>query len=502
MIGQALLVGMITLAFGLGSYRLQTELTAFSAAQIGLGCAALLYGLLRSWRRTRSAARLGTVWRAVAVTALVLAASVAAERLSEHSGVIFDLTFESEYEIAPATHEAISRLEEPVHFALFRDPGDPRIRRTRILLEEIIRGHDADIAVRSIDDSPADEDRFGIGSSNTVVIQVGERWERVDRPTEGALFEALSRLGRRGRANIYITIGTGEGDISSSGDTGFSGFAVGLQTEGFEVRQLPSAVMSKIPDDADAVIVIGPERRMRREALRALERYLDNGGNLVAFIEPGVESGLEELLSHYGMTSPDRMVIDPTSDPVDGELAGLSPIAFNYATHPVTRGLSKNRNTVFRRARSFVLHKPDRNDMLRTVVYTSPYAWLLPAPFESHIRQTPTRPRDIAEGYEPLVVTGRYTRNEKESRIVAFGDSEVASNRYLRALFNLDLVMNAVNWSIDREDRITLRPKSAGLIQFPVPITDSMKAFYGVGLLVPELLLIAGALTWLRQSKS
>jgi hypothetical protein len=353
---QAFLLGFIALGFGLGSYRLQGELNAFIGLHIGLGLAAIGFGLIQlllGWRRARAAIRLETVWRTAAVCALTVVVGVAAERLSERSGLILDLTFESEYEIAPATHEAMARLDDPVQFSLYHDPADPRIRRTRILLEEIARGHDAKVYVRLIDDSPADEDRYGIGTSNTVIVQVGERWERVERPTEGALFEALSGLGRKGIGNVYITTGTGEGNIASSEDTGFSGFAVGLQTEGFEVRQLPSAVMSEIPEDADAVVVIGPERRMRNQALAALDRYLEAGGSLVAFIEPGVNTGLEDLLSRFGMTSPDALVIDPTSDSVDGEIRGLSPIVFNYAGHPVTRGLSENRNTVFRRSRTF-----------------------------------------------------------------------------------------------------------------------------------------------------
>ena len=36
----------------------------------------------------------------------------------------------------------------------------------------------------------------------------------------------------------------------------------------------------------------------------------------------------------------------------------------------------------------------------------------------------------------------------------------------------------------------------------PVPIANSMKAFYGVGLLIPEIILIIGGLVWLRQRQS
>ena len=82
---------------------------------------------------------------------------------------------------------------------------------------------------------------------------------------------------------------------------------------------------------------------------------------------------------------------------------------------------------------------------------------------------------------------------------MAFGDSDFASNRYLRALYNLDLLVNAVHWATERESAITLRPKAGRLLQFPVPIQRSLNALYGIGLLVPELLVMAGMWVWLRR---
>jgi hypothetical protein len=56
-----------------------------------------------------------------------------------------------------------------------------------------------------------------------------------------------------------------------------------------------------------------------------------------------------------------------------------------------------------------------------------------------------------------------------------------------------------VHWATDREPAITLRPKIRRTVQFPVPLANSVRAFYGVGLLIPELLLIAGGIVWLRR---
>lgn len=502
---EALLLGTIALAFGLGSYALQQEFGAFAILQLIIGTLALLYGAALTLRKARSAkrgARFASVYRVAAYGLALAVALVTAERLAAHSGARLDLTFEGEFNIAPATREALAELEGPIALTLYRDPGDPRIRRTRLLLEEITRGRDARLDVRNIEQSPEDEDRYGIGSSNSVVVHHGSDWLLVERPTEGALFEAFAKLARRGDLVLYITTGTGEGDIQDDSDAGFSGLAVGLQTEGFDVRVLPSAVMSEIPPDADLVLVIGPRRRMRSDALAALARYVETGGSLLAFIEPGVECGLEDLLAEFGLASPPGLVIDPVSDPVDGEIRGLAPIVFNYNPHPVTQGLERNRNTVFPRVRAFVLRKVAAADELQPLVFTSPYSWIHQGPLPVGAREPPERPAALRPGYLHLAAAARFPRGDVEGRIVAFGDRDFASNRYLRALYNLDLVMNAAHWAVARSDRITLRPKSAGLIQFPVPIANSMKAFYGVGLLIPELLLLAGGLTWLRQRRS
>ena len=501
----ALLLGTVALVFGLSSYQLQGEADAFVAVQLGLAAVALGVAIATSLRGAGTmsrSVRLASVYRLALLGLMLVSAAIAAERLAASSQIRFDLTFEGEFNIAPATTQALARLEGPVAFTLFYDPGDPRIRRTRLLLEAISLGHDASVHTRIIEESPDDEDRFAIGSSNTVVIQFEDDWQRVERPTEGALFEALAALGKRGDSILYIATGTGEGDINDGSDAGYSGLAVAFQTEGFDVRVLPSAVMSEIPDDADVVVVIGPQRNVRSDALDALRRYVLAGGSLLAFIEPGVETGLEALLGEFGLQSPNALVVDPVSDAVDGDIRGLSPIVFNYATHPVTEGLETNRNTVFRRSRSFDLEKPMPQDRLKALVYTSPYAWRHEGALPIGSREPPPKPESVRNNYHHLVVAAQYPRGESEGRIVAFGDRDFVSNRYLRALYNLDLAMNAAHWAVARSDRITLRPKSAGLVQFPVPIANSMKAFYGVGLLIPEILIILGGITWLRQRQA
>jgi ABC-type uncharacterized transport system involved in gliding motility auxiliary subunit len=261
--------------------------------------------------------------------------------------------------------------------------------------------------------------------------------------------------------------------------------------------------MGEIPEEAEAVVVLGPRRFLQPEAIDALRRYLETGGSLVALIEPGIQTGLEELLAEYGLASPNAVIIDPASRTGDAHAKGIDPIGSHYNTHAITRGLDANRVTFFSGARSFELRKARPDDRIQGIVLASPQSWLSEDLSLLDRRSGGPDPSGPDPGgarrdYHPLVVSGSYRREAGETRIVAFGDRDFCSNRHLRAVYNLDLILNAVAWTTQRESNIAIRPKAAPPQHFPLPLANSLQTFYGVGLLIPELLLIAGGLVWLR----
>ncbi len=504
------ILGLVATAFGVASHQVLAEWNVYNTVNVAVGgvllAIAIVAGTMRLMRRT-TAPDAGPTLDALLMAVSVAWGAVLVELALAYWGVRFDWTFEQRFLLAPATRTVISELadEGPVDLTLYVAQGDPRQRGTRLLLEQIARaagrGKPVTTGVRDLDASPEEEDHYGIGSSNSVVILHGGNWELVERPTEGALYEALEKLLHpANRKLLYVAAGAGEGDFERSDDAGFSGLRAALETEGYALRPWPTAVAPDVPADADGVLVIAPERRLTAEALAGLRRYLDaRGGRLVAFLEPGRTTGVEEILAEFGLTSPDAIVIDPDSGPAEGDAPGLNPLAHGYAQHPVTRGLDHNRMTFFRHARSFTLHKPRPDDRLTAIVFSSGDAWLDRDTSHLNRKRTPERPPDAQIEYWPLVVAGQYERDGQQVRIVAFGDATFATNRYLRTLFNLDLTLNAVHWALEREPAITLRPKLGHLLQFPVPIQRSLDALYGVGLLVPELLVMAGAWVWIRR---
>jgi hypothetical protein len=494
-------VGLAMLVAGVASFYAIDRATPFSIVNLIGGALALAAAGMLALRRLRLASSpdsLRAIGLGSAKIALVLVAGVTLEYAADRTGIHFDWTFDRRFEFSPSTIEACEAAGAELRATLFHTVDDPRVRATRSLLESLGRSCSLQVNTRPLERAAREIDRFAIASSNTVVFELGTRFASVERPSDGAIYAALRRLRPRSEGLLVALRGEGEGDFKRVDGTGYSDLLEALTDEGYRVREVITLSMREVPEAAEAVVVLGPRRALQPEAIDALRHYLDTGGGLIALIEPGPQTGLERLLAEYGLASPNALVIDPGAGAREGRVEGIDPIGSHYNIHPITRGLDANRVTFFSGARSFELRKARNEDNIQGVVFASPQSWLSEDLALLDQRTGRPDPGGARRDYHPLVVSGRYQRDAGEARIVAFGDSDFCSNRHLRAVYNLDLILNAVAWATRRESEIAIRPKAAPPLQFPLPIANSLRTFYGVGLLIPELLLIAGGLVWRR----
>ncbi len=497
--------GLIAVAFGIGSYYLTNHFGAFGIVNLTLGAAALAIALARGALRLHGLVgphSRRVLARGLLGIGLALLVATALERAAARSGVSFDWTGEGSFEISQASRDACQAIEskgQRLTATLYRAEGDPRTRRTRLLLQQLAKVCPLEAAERSLDEFPEDEARYAIGTSNSVVLELGDRFETVERPTEGTLYEALYRLRSLQSGVLTLLRGDGEGDPLDDSDLGFSGLATALATEGFRLRSVVSASRNDIPEDTDAVLLLSPRRRLRDTAIDALRRYLEGGGRLVALLEPGVETGVEALLAEFGIETPNAVLIDPASGRIESSAQGINIVAYNYATHPATAGLNPNRMTFFPGVRPVSPRSPGNGARVEAVVWSSPRSWLTEDLSVLDQREGHVEHAGEPQDYHYIAVVGRYPRENGETRIAVFGDSDFATNRYLRSLYDLDLILNTVHWVVERESNITIRPKIRATVQFPLPVQNSLRTFYGVGLLVPGLMLIAAAASWLRR---
>ena len=86
-----------------------------------------------------------------------------------------------------------------------------------------------------------------------------------------------------------------------------------------------------------------------------------------------------------------------------------------------------------------------------------------------------------------------------EARVVAFGDSDFASNAALGVQGNKDLFLNSLNWLAQQENLIAIRPRDPEDRRITLTADQQRRIFYLTVLIVPGLILLAGVQTWWRR---
>jgi len=502
--------GLVMILAGIGAfYATERVLSAFSVANVALGAGLLLATAVLSARRVRdiSGARSRRVVARWGVAAgVAVAAALGAGPLTANLGASLDWTVERSYTLSEHTLGVCRDLaatdgEAPAELLFFEDARladeiGPLVRayasacpdlRTRFLRQEEMPPPARSILGRT---------------ESTVVACRGARCEYVGFPSEENLTNALLRLARRSEVLAYFLLGHGEADLADESDSGYSGLASVLRAEGIEPRGWIGPASAQVPEAASVVIAATPQRNLLDGEIEALEAWLRGGGRLLALLEPGVESNFHDLLGRFGFDLPEGVLADALSSPLLERPSLLNLLVNGFdATHVVVKPLGPRTLLLVPGARMVVAaRKPEGDDELRNLVFTSSRAWL-ERDVAAALAGLEIRPDEgeLAGRELPLAALGRYPRGEREARIVVIGDRDFASNRMLASLYNRDLFMNAFWWLAEDERRLAIRPKLWTPDHMPVTIQETLAYFHFFAFALPELLLLLGIAAWYRQ---
>jgi hypothetical protein len=161
----------------------------------------------------------------------------------------------------------------------------------------------------------------------------GERGrERVEFQGEHALFTKLNFLLQgKSKAVVYFTQGNGEPDLAAAfgapkrqGALRLGTLKSSLEDRNYEVKELRlDAAVTKVPEDASAVVIIRPTNVFPESALRVLREYMEPAGGgdkkkgkLVVLLGVDVtpegtmrQTGLEKFLAEYNVRVNDDRVL-------------------------------------------------------------------------------------------------------------------------------------------------------------------------------------------------
>lgn len=364
-------------------------------------------------------------------------------------------------ELSDASAALIEELDGPVRMAVVARPDSS----LRAPAEALMQQYDALLedfrwAWINPDTEPDQLRKYGIEREGQVVLEYGGNAALAQLPTEKHLSEALELLYRRaGQIVAYVT---GHGERGLRGEQGhdLGQFGAQLERRGYRVLPLDLTQAGTVPDNTRVLVLATPVTSLLPAEHNAVLAYLARGGHLLLLTDPAETLQVAFLLDALGLTVPNGVVVDPKGADAVGLDDPRMVLVSAYPKHPAVTGV----NAPALLPQAVALQPAERADQWRmqSLLQTGDEAWM-DADFQpGEEAALDATAGDIAG---PVVMGLALERdmNGKPQRVVAVGDGDFLSNRYLDNVPGNQLLgLNLLAWLV--EDR-----QSFGVYQQALP---------------------------------
>jgi hypothetical protein len=359
------------------------------------------------------------------------------------------------------------------------------------------------------------DETWHVGREDLVGFDYGpmDGEEELNVKAEQALTGAIVQV-QSGRATkVCVTEGHGEWSLDEAAppERSLQSLKTGLRHDNIEWKALATLGKEKVPEDCDAVLVLGPQRAFSEAEAKLIVDYVKQGGNALLALEPVIEhdtvrpTGFESALSDLGVRVDPSLVIELDPDRL------LTPNTIEFVTtdfgdHVTTRPLVGAARVLIPMARS--LSTLGANPELEVLLRTSDKAFA--ATDISRIMTgdgEPERGPDDIAGPIDLAYALRVGVDPDEldpkpgGRLVIVGDSDFVSGPLLEApeLANFHLASAWIGWLTEREALIEIPPKKVKTGSIVFTQEDLMGLFFRVVVLLPGAALLLGIAMWLNR---
>lgn len=215
-----------------------------------------------------------------------------------------------------STLALVRTLDAPTEALLFFPPGNDVRKEVEPYFNAIADASGGTLSVRAIDQAaePGLAKELSVRDNGHIVLRQGERTQKFKldaelkrarrdlRKLDGTVQENLLRLVSPERV-AYILTGHGEASPRAANPLEKLGdLKKLLLSQNYEVKDfgLEQGSGDAVPEDAALVIVASPEQTLLDAESAALTAYIDRGGRLLIYADPG-RSDLAAVLGHLGL---------------------------------------------------------------------------------------------------------------------------------------------------------------------------------------------------------
>ena len=412
----------------------------------------------------------------------------------------FDLTAEGLYTLSDQTKKIVGALQKDVKVIKFDKADDQQLADRMAELKYV----SSRISYERVDpqQKPEIARQYAVQRFGETIVAAGERVERPQQTDEQSLVNAILKITRDKPKRVCFTEGHDEKALSGTEGGGFASVEGYLKNENYETKSLNLVTSGQVPAECDVLVVAGPKKAFFPQEAAMIGKYLDGGGKVFLMLDaepdhPNSDPQLDDVLRVWNIKSGNDVVLDASGA---GRLIGLgpaAPLASNFPEHPITKDM-KRVATFFPMSRSVKTDASSKGEISSTeLLKTSENSWA-----ETELKGNEAKFDEGKDTKGPIslgVAASKKIDDKKEARLVVIGDSDFASNQYIRIMANGDLFFNTVNWLAQDEDLISIRPKSATNRSIAMTEAQQSTFWWLTVLFMPLAAIGAGGYIWWKR---
>ncbi|MCX6901082.1 MAG: GldG family protein [Verrucomicrobia bacterium] len=456
----------------------------------------------------------------------------------------FDWTRSAYYKLSDKTKEIARKLTKPVQVIMFFKPTSNNDARLMSDLQNLMKEYEnlsknIKFEVVDIDRDPMAAQliqKHAVTTANTVAVLCGDKkkylsdsdimefsggggnpWQpEPPKATafkgEQAITSAILSVTEEKQRKVYFLTGHGEKDPESFDEAkGYSTISNKLKQDNMLVEKLKLTEKHEIPKDCDVLVIAGPAVRLTAEEVDLVGKFIENRGRVIAMLDPMTDTALEPLMEKWNVRLDNDLIMMRVS--ILGLREGITfdtPVG-DYGQHPIVNKI-RDLNCFFPRARSLdaidaggAEPSPDKPKVTWLVKSPDKNCW-----GETDFKAMERREAKFDEATDkktPLTMAVAVERGGNvsgvdvgSSRMVVIGTSNLLMNKYVMEAANSDFFLNAVNWLLQREDKIAISPKTPEEFKFALGPRFSL---FSVAVLlgIPGIVTIIGIGVWMNRRK-
>ncbi len=406
----------------------------------------------------------------------------------------WDLTKEGLNSLSEQSTKILSTLKAPVNFILlYSKQEQAEINKKRVGdFIQLYREKSSMISFESYSalNRPDLAAKFEFKSGEIgLFAEYQERHLKIENVSEEGITKILLKLTRDqgARKVIYFSTGHGEREIEGAKPESVSNFKADLETT-YNIKTL-KLIETEIPQDASALVILGPNQIFLPAEIEKIKKYAMSGGHLFIAADPGEKHNIAELAKIFSVNYHGNYVLDTRV-----QLSQVGPIIALGSTHSKSSDITKSiadQLFLLAGAISKAGQAPD-NFKFEALVETSSATQGVDK-LEKSPKVTSTGPHTIV-----LQVTGKLGGAEQEFAAIFSGDSDFLSNQLYAQYGDRDLAMNVISYLAKDEDLISIHAKTPRATKLNV--ISSYKNYLAVFLILsPLMMLLTSGIIWWRR---